>query len=308
VVYSIVEAVKELSEIRHPAARVILEYMNIQEGLEIHHDGDLPARSGMGSSSAFTVGLLNTLYALKGQRISKRELGTLAIHIEQNLIKETVGSQDQIAVAMGGLNRIDFKTDDSFEVNPIVLRPERKKELESSLLLFFTGVSRYASKIAESKVANIEKSSSQLLHLKQMVVEAIQILQSPNTSINEFGDLLLESWKLKKSLSEDVSRPFIDEAFEAAMAAGARGGKILGAGGGGFLLFFVPEPAQAQVREKLSRLIEVRFRFENQGSRIALYDPELMSRSGEKISSDFYEPMPTSVLAVQRGDNGTYQQ
>jgi D-glycero-alpha-D-manno-heptose-7-phosphate kinase len=280
VVYSVVERVKEIEEIQHPAVREVMRYMNVKDGLEIHHDGDLPARSGVGSSSSFTVGLLNTLFALRGQVISKRELAQLAIHLEQNVIQETVGSQDQIAVAVGGLNKIDFHQDDSFNVTPLILHPERKQEFESSLLLYFTGLSRLAPEVAQSKVANLEKMAGELRAMRRMVDEAIDILQDRKTPIEELGKLMHESWMLKRQLSDKVTNPRIDEIYNTAIAAGATGGKLIGAGGGGFILLCVRPGEKDQVREKLRPLLEVSFRFENQGSRIALYDPDLMAREG----------------------------
>jgi len=272
-VYSIVENVKEITEIQHPAVRAVLQWNGSSKGLEIHHDGDLPARSGLGSSSSFTVGLINALKALDGRLISKDELAHDAIHIEQCVLREPVGSQDQISAAFGGFNRIAFRPDGSFDLQPIILPRERQEELESHLMLFFSGISRYSSDIAQTKVDNIANRAHELTAMYEMVDQAIDILRNPATPITEFGRLLNESWCLKKRLSSRVSTQFIDEVYATALGAGAVGGKVLGAGGGGFILFFVPPEQQAAVRDALKELIHVPVKLESAGSRIVLYSP-----------------------------------
>ncbi len=272
VVYSSIENVKEPDEIQHPAVRAVLKHMNCNQGLEIHHDGDLPARSGLGSSSSFTVGLLNALKALEGRHISNEDLASLAIHIEQKVIQENVGSQDQISAAYGGFNRIEFLRNGEFLVNPIVLKKDRLYDFQDHLMLFFTGFSRIASEIAKSKIDNIGQRYSELSRMKEMADEAISILQG-NGDLNEFGKLLDTGWQFKKSLSDRVSTLEIDQIYAEARNAGAIGGKLLGAGGGGFMLFFVPRENQTQVLEQLKSLIHVPFRFENSGSRVVLYQP-----------------------------------
>lgn len=274
IVYSNIENVTNIDEIRHPAVKAVLGWSNCQEGLEIHHDGDLPARAGLGSSSSFTVGLVNALRALEGRRVTKKNLAKNAIHIEQNIINENVGSQDQILAAYGGFNQIEFNRDDSFNVSPIILAGHRRQELESHLMLFFTGITRFASDIARNQVANFNNRQTELLRMKEMVDEAIDILMNPETPVREFGKLLHESWKCKRSLADNVSTPVIDAYYEKAMQIGATGGKILGAGGGGFLLFFVAPELQDKVKEGLSDLIHVPFKFENSGSRVVLYQPD----------------------------------
>jgi D-glycero-alpha-D-manno-heptose-7-phosphate kinase len=241
--------------------------------LEIHHDGDLPARSGLGSSSSFTVGLLNALNAIKGENYSKFNLATDAIHVEQNLIGEHVGSQDQISAAYGGFNRINFSSDGSFLVEPVIIRPERRRELSSNFMLFFTGFSRFASQIAESKIKNFSQRQNELNKIYSMVDEGISIIQNANTPIDDFGKLLHEGWKNKRALSDKVSTVEIDLIYEAAISAGATGGKILGAGGGGFLLLFANPEKHNAIRQKLNNLIFVPFEFENVGSRVVLYEP-----------------------------------
>jgi D-glycero-alpha-D-manno-heptose-7-phosphate kinase len=273
IVYSRIENVRSIDQIEHPAVRAILGWSGIDEGLEIHHDGDLPARSGLGSSSSFTVGLVNALSALKGRYISKDDLAARAIHIEQDLIGENVGSQDQVSAAFGGFNRIEFRRDGSFQVAPIILPPGRRAELERSLLLCFTGFSRIASEVAKSKIENLRRREAELTRMRAMVDEAIAILQSPDTSIDEIGSLLHQAWRYKRSLSDKVSNPEIDRIYEAALSAGALGGKLLGAGGGGFMLLFVQPSRRAAVLAALKNLVQVPFSFEHSGSRVVLYQP-----------------------------------
>jgi D-glycero-alpha-D-manno-heptose-7-phosphate kinase len=274
IVYSNIENVKNISEIDHPSVRAVLSWMKCDKGLEIHHDGDLPARSGLGSSSSFTVGLINALMALKGRHIAKEEIAKLAIHIEQDVIKENVGSQDQISASYGGFNKIEFKKDDSFQIAPVILPKERLNDLQRHLMLFFTGLSRTASEIAKSKIDNLGKKKEELNRMNQMVDEAISILQEPNRPIFEFGRLLDESWRYKKSLSTKVSTQQIDVIYEEAVRAGAIGGKLLGAGGGGFMLLFARPEHHERIRTALKTLVYVPFVFEDSGSRIMLYQPD----------------------------------
>lgn len=274
VVYSKIENVADHADIQHPAVREVLAYMGCERGLEIHHDGDLPARSGLGSSSSFTVGLLNVLYALRGQHRSAADLAKEAIHIEQDIIREHVGSQDQISAAFGGFNRIEFFPDDRFDVSPILLPEAKHDALQEHFMLVFTGLSRYASEVAKSKIENFDKRKEELRSLGEMVDAAIDILTSTHTPIEEFGCLLHEAWTVKRQLSDKVTNSTVDEIYEAAREAGAGGGKLLGAGGGGFLLLFVPPERQFLVRERLNGLIHVPFRLERSGSRIVLYQPD----------------------------------
>ncbi len=272
-VYSIVENVSEISEIQHPAVRAVLQWNGNKDGLEIHHDGDLPARSGLGSSSSFTVGLINAVKALEGRLVSKEELARDAIHIEQCVLREPVGSQDQISAAFGGFNRIAFSPDGSFDLQPIILPRERQDQLQGHLMLFFSGISRFSSDVAKTKIENMNNRACELKAIYEMVDQAIAILRNPATSIEDFGALLHEAWLLKKRLSDRVSTQFIDNMYDTARRAGAIGGKILGAGGGGFLLLFVAPEHQEAVRDALKELIHVPFRLENAGSRIVLYSP-----------------------------------
>lgn len=274
IVYSKIENVTELSQIIHPSVREVLRYRAVNEGLEIHHDGDLPARSGLGSSSSFTVGLLNALSALNGFILTKEKLASEAIHIEQNLIKENVGSQDQISAAYGGFNRIDFHCDDTFTVEPLIFPNGKKELLHSHLILFFTGISRFSSEVAQTQISSMQSKEIELNRMYEMVQEGISIIQSPGGNIENFGKLLDEAWKLKRSLSDKISTTFIDNLYETAIKAGAIGGKILGAGGGGFLLLFASPEKHGQITAQLSKLIHVPFRFENSGSRVVLYEPK----------------------------------
>lgn len=273
-VWSQIELVNDIADTKHPVIRAVLRHMNQKEGLEIHHVGDLPAQSGIGSSSSFTVGLLNTMFALRGEMKSKQELGELAIHIEQKVIGEVVGSQDQVAAAFGGFNRIDFSAQ-GFSVKPVIAPAERFERLGKNLMMFFTGISRTAALVAQSKVENFSKRESHLHSMRAMVDEAQGILQNKSHSLDEFGKLLHKAWDLKRGLSDKVSNSTIDEIYSAAMKAGSLGGKLLGAGGGGFLLFYVPPEKQESVREKLRHLIEVDFRFDNRGSQIVFYSPSM---------------------------------
>lgn len=273
IVYSNIENVKAVNEIQHPAVRAVLEWSGIGEGLEIHHDGDLPARSGLGSSSSFTVGLMNALHALNGRMVDKQTLAADAIHVEQNLIGENVGSQDQVSAAFGGLNKIEFHRNDSFDVEPVVLPRGRQAELKKYLMLCFTGFSRIASEVAKSKIDNLKSRAVELSLMRRMVDEAIAILQEPSVPIETFGELLDAAWKYKRNLSDRVSTPEIDEIYQAARDAGAIGGKLLGAGGGGFLLLFARPENHAAIRDRLRQLIHVPFDFDDSGSRVVLYQP-----------------------------------
>jgi len=274
IVYSHIENVKTLEEIKHPSVAQVLKWANIVDGLEIHHDGDLPARSGLGSSSAFTVGLVHALYGMKGKLASKDKLAMNALYIEQNLIGESVGSQDQVAVAYGGFNRINFHRDGTFDVDPVILPSFRRAELQSHLMLCFTGFSRIANEIAKSKIENFDKREVELVRMGEMVDEALNILSDSRVPIEAFGLLLDECWKYKRALSDKVSTPEIDFIYEKAKQAGAIGGKILGAGGGGFMLLFAKPEAHSKIREQLKDLIHVDFKFDDAGSKIVLYQPD----------------------------------
>jgi len=274
IVYSVVENVKTIDEIKHPAVKGVLSEHMPREGIEIHHDGDLPARSGLGSSSSFTVGLTNALAAFEGKMTSKRELAREAIRIEHHVINEKVGCQDQIWAAYGGLNRIDFLKTGEFDVQPAMVSRERRDELQDHLLLVFTGLSRLAPVMAEKQIDNIDAKEKQLSTMLSMVAEAENILHDDSRSMRDLGALLQESWQLKRELADGVSTPLVDEIFDAAMGAGASGGKLLGAGGGGFMLFIVEPDRQARVREALKDLVAVKIAIDNVGSKIVVYEPD----------------------------------
>jgi D-glycero-alpha-D-manno-heptose-7-phosphate kinase len=270
IAYSVIESVTSNDQIKHPAVRAALQSENVTEGLEIHHDGDLPARSGLGSSSSFTVGLVHALRALRGNMSNRNQLAKAAIHIEQDLLQENVGSQDQIIAAYGGLNYVQFRHDGTFDVTPVIVPLDRKAELRSHLMLCFTGFSRFASDIAKSQLANMAAKEKQL-RMQEMVEEGLEIFVNSSVSIAAFGILLHEAWQAKRSLSNMVTTPEIDEIYGAARDAGAIGGKLLGAGGGGFMLLFAKPEYHAAIRERLKTLIHVSFEFEECGSRVVLY-------------------------------------
>lgn len=272
-VYSKIESVSGFDEIQHPAIRETLRFLNIERGIEIHHDGDLPARSGMGSSSSFTVGLLNALYALKGIMPSKHQLLTESLHIEQNMIKETVGSQDQTLAAYGGFNHVNFMQNGDVSVRPVIMNADAMHHFNDHLMLFYTGIKRTAADVADSYVPNIEDKKRQLRIMKDLVEEALSVLGKGGDFI-EFGSLLHEAWQAKRSLSARVSNTQVDEMYQAALSAGALGGKITGAGGGGFMLLFVPPERQKKVREALKTQIHVPFRIDNTGSQIIYFQHE----------------------------------
>ncbi|HUR37930.1 MAG TPA: kinase [Planctomycetota bacterium] len=271
IVYSKVELVKDSEEVQHPSVRAALKFLGINEGIEIHHDGDLPARTGLGSSSTFTVGLLHALYALRGRMASKMQLARDAIHLEHDLLQETVGAQDQVITAHGGLNRLDFSPDDTFSVSPLILKKDRLVGLQSHCMLIFTGFTRIASEIAAEQVKKTPQHQPELQQMYQMVDQATKILTGDG-DLSEFGKLLHENWQLKRRLSSRVSTAEIDGIYEAGRAAGALGGKILGAGGGGFLLLFARPEDQPKIAAKLDKFLHVPFRFETLGSQIIHYE------------------------------------
>ena len=277
IVWSRVEHVNEVDDIVHPAVREAIRYMNVQQGLEIHHDGDLPARSGLGSSSSFSVGILHALRALDGKMTSKSELAQLAIHLEQHLLKEDVGIQDQIMTAYGGLNVVEFDPDSEFRVNPIPIDPLRKELFQHHLMLIYTGISRTASEVAKSQIESIPRKKEVMRDILDMVPEATKILAGTG-DISEFGRLLHEAWLLKKSITERISTSLVDDMYERARNAGALGGKLLGAGGGGFIVFFVEPGLHQSVLEALEDFLLVPFELENSGSHIALYEPKHFSK------------------------------
>ena len=288
VVYSKIEDCQKLDEIQHPSVRETLRYLKMARGVEIHHDGDLPGRSGMGSSSAFTVGLLNALHGLQGRVVGKKQLALESINLEQNVMKETVGSQDQVCAAYGGFNRISFLPNGEFSVQPMTLAHERIEELNSHLMLFFTGIKRTAASVATSFVPGLGERTTLLNKMRHCVDQGCEILTGSG-DLAPFGELLHEAWLAKRELSNKISNADIDAAYDAARSAGALGGKLLGAGGGGFLLCFAPPERHAKIKKQLSKLIHVPFKFEFSGSQVIFYDLEEdysahdKMRDGQKI-------------------------
>lgn len=274
--YSKVENVERNTAIEHPSVRGCLEFMGVDEGVEIHHVADLPARTGLGTSSAFTVGLLLGLYALREQMRNKHSLALDAIHVEQDVLREAVGSQDQISAAYGGLNRINFNTDGGFEVKPLLAPAARLAALQQHCALFFTGFSRTASEIAKEQIRVTPQKKKELESMREMVDEAEAIVANPNRSLDEFGHLLHESWQIKRTLTQSITNSSLDDIYEAGRSAGALGGKLLGAGGGGFMLFFVSPERRKELRMRLKNLLCVPFSFSNRGSHVLVHEPDEM--------------------------------
>ena len=269
------ERVNDLEEIEHPLIRECMRLHDIHE-IRLTYEGDLPARTGLGTSSTFAVGMLNAFCALKGKMMSKRQLAQEAIHVERDILQEHGGWQDQVAAAYGGFNRIDFK-DGDFSVHSIVISPERKKELDENLLLFYTGIQRFSSEIQADTFAKPVDKIQQLKDMLALVDEAEAILCDKNKSLNEFGKLLDTTWKLKRGTGAKVSNGSIDELYSIAMKAGALGGKLLGAGGGGFLLFYCEKEKQEKLKKALEQLMIVPFAFEQGGTQVLYYSPQVYS-------------------------------
>ena len=272
VTYSKEEKINDLSEMQHPAIRNAMQWLDMHE-IRMTYEADLPARSGLGTSSSFAVGMLNAFYALKGQYADKRKLADDAIYLERTLCQEAGGIQDQIAASFGGFNRINFSRD-GYTVNPIIISPERKKDLNDHLMLFFTGFSRFSSDIQKGTEKSMKDKTQQLIEMYHLVDDAEKILTDKNVSLDEFGKLLDYTWQLKRGISSGISTGSIDEQYDRAMKAGALGGKLLGAGGGGFLLFYVPTDKQEAVKEALKGQMYVPFKFENEGTKVIYYSPE----------------------------------
>ena len=275
------ERVNNLEDIEHPLIRECMRLHDIHE-IRLTYEGDLPARTGLGTSSTFAVGMLNAFCALKGKMMSHRALAEEAIHVERDILQEHGGWQDQIAAAYGGLNRIDFHNND-FSVHPIIIHPERKRELDENLLLFYTGIQRFSSEIQADTFARPVDKVKRLLDMLALVDEAEKILTDKNVSLNEFGKLLDITWKLKRGTGSKVSNGSIDELYDIAIKAGAIGGKLLGAGGGGFLLFYCEKEKQPTLIKALDRLMIVPFNFENDGAQVLYYAPTEYSPRKEVI-------------------------
>lgn len=273
VIYSKIENVSRHEDIQHPSVRACLQHLGIEDGVEIHHDADLPARTGLGTSSSFTVGLLHALHGLRGRLCDPRGLAEEAIHVEQDLLRENVGAQDQVLAAWGGFNLVRFHSHGAIEVTPVMASAERLRHLQDQLLLCFTGFSRTASEIARHQIAATPKRAAELAEMRALVDEAYAVISGERRSLQEFGRLLDQTWRLKRRLTEQISTSSIDAIYDRGLAAGALGGKLLGAGGGGFLLFFVPLECQAGFRAAMQDLLWVPFRFSSSGTQVVYYQP-----------------------------------
>lgn len=271
VVYNKIERVNDVQSIVHPSIREAMKYLDMHE-IRLTYEGDLPARTGLGTSSTFAVGMLNAFYALKGKYVGKRKLAEDAIYLERVLCKERGGWQDQVAASFGGLNRIDFK-DDQFKITPIIMDQERKHELNGNLLLFYTGLSRYSADVQKDTMSNLDEKTKQLKEMLALVDESESVLENRHSDLNDFGKLLDYSWRLKRATGSRISNSDIDYLYETGLRAGALGGKLLGAGGGGFLLFYCERGKQDTLKKALEKLMIVPFSFENEGTKIIYYDP-----------------------------------
>lgn len=270
--YSKTERVTDIRDIQHPAIRNAMQMLNMH-GIRLTYEADLPARSGLGTSSSFAVGMLNAFYALKGKYADKRKLADDAIYLERVLCNEAGGWQDQIAASFGGFNRINFN-ESGYEVLPVIISPERKEELNNNLMMFFTGFTRFSSEVQIANAATKTDKTVQLREMLALVDEAEHVLTDKSVELSEFGRLLDHTWKLKRQTGTAVSTNSIDDLYNMGMKAGATGGKLLGAGGGGFLVFYVEPEYQASVKAAMSELLYVPFKFENGGTRVIHYSPE----------------------------------
>lgn len=264
--YAKIEKVSNVDEIQHPAIRNAMKWLGLEK-ICLNYDADVPAKTGLGTSSAFSVGMLNAFYTLMGEEKTKRQLADGAIHLERTLCNEDGGIQDQIASAFGGFNRIDFSAD-GYTVTPVNFCAGRKEQLEENLMLFFTGLSRFSFQIQKTTRKKLPQNTDRLLKMLKMVDEAEDILTNPDRNLDDFGFLLNETWLQKRAISSEISTDYIDIAYKKAVDAGALGGKLLGAGGGGCLLFYAEKEKQDCVRAALSDMLEIPFRFENDGTKI----------------------------------------
>ncbi|GHU79575.1 galactokinase [Clostridia bacterium] len=272
--YSVIERVPNTDSIKHPAIREAMKWLDMHE-IRLVYEADLPARTGLGTSSSFAVGMLNAFYAMKGKYVGKQKLADDAIYLERVLCNEAGGVQDQIAASFGGLNRIDFNSN-GYNVSPLVISSDRKRSLNEHLMLFYTGISRFSADIQESTQVAIKSKEAQLAEMHALVDDAVTVLTS-KSDIRQFGGLLHHTWTLKRSVTSRVSNDSIDGLYAKALQSGALGGKLLGAGGGGFLLFFVEPEKQERVKKALDKLLYVPFEFENDGATVLHYAPEMFS-------------------------------
>lgn len=279
--YSKIEFVSKREEIQHPAIRNAMWMLDMHE-LRLIYEADLPARSGLGTSSSFAVGMLNAFYALKGKYADKKKLADEAIYLERCLCQEAGGWQDQIAASFGGFNRINFNRDGTYEVIPVIIHPDRKKQLNSNLLMFFTGFTRFSSDMQKANAVGYAEKQGQLRQMYDLVDEAKKVLEDKNGDLDEFGRLLDTTWKLKRQTGGSITTNSIDTLYEKGIQAGALGGKLLGAGGGGFLLFYVQPEKQQSVKEAMREMLYVPFQFEDGGTQVIYYAPETYVPKEEK--------------------------
>lgn len=271
--YSKTERVTEVESIEHPAIRNAMKMLDMHE-IRLTYEADLPARSGLGTSSSFAVGMLNAFYALKGRYVDKRKLADEAIYLERILCKEAGGWQDQIAAAFGGMNRIDFNKDGTYDVRPVIIHPDRKRKLNDNLLMFFTGFTRFSSDVQKANAIDYAEKIKQLQEMHMLVDDAERVLEDKQSDLDDFGRLLDKTWKLKRQTGSAITTNSIDGLYEKGIAAGALGGKLLGAGGGGFIVFYVQPEKKAAVMDAMRDLLYVPFRFEDGGTRVIHYTPE----------------------------------
>lgn len=283
-IYSKIERVQETESIQHPAIRNAMKMLDMHE-IRLTYEADLPARSGLGTSSSFAVGMLNAFYALKGKYADKRQLADDAIYLERVLCKEDGGWQDQIAASFGGINRINFGPD-GYDVYPIIISPERKKQLNRNLMMFFTGFTRFSSEVQKANKAGASKNKNNMLReMHSLVNDAEKVLVDKNSDLDDFGRLLDHTWRLKRQTGSAVSTNSIDSLYNKGIEAGALGGKLLGAGGGGFLVFYVQPEKQQAVKNAMKGLLHIPFEFENDGTRVIYYTPEIYENRNEKTEN-----------------------
>ena len=271
--YSRVERVSDVDAIEHPAIRNAMKMLNMHE-IRLGYEADLPARSGLGTSSSFAVGMLNAFYAMKGMYVGKKKLADEAIYLEREMCKETGGWQDQVAASYGGLNRINFNKDGTYDVKPVIIHPERKRHLEDNLLMFFTGFTRFSSDIQKANAVGYTEKVKQLQEMLNLVDEAEKVLEDKRSDLDDFGRLLDKTWKLKRQTGGSITTSSIDDLYERGVRAGALGGKLLGAGGGGFMVFYVQEDKKEAVKAAMRDLLHVPFHFEDSGTQVIYYMPE----------------------------------
>lgn len=270
--YAKIERVTDVNDIQHPAIREAMKMLDMHE-IRLTYEADLPARSGLGTSSSFAVGMINAFYALKGKYADKKKLADAAIYLERELCKEAGGWQDQIAASYGGFNRINFNSD-GYEVLPLIINPERKRQLNNNLMMFFTGFTRFSSDVQKANASNKSDKVNQLKEMLALVDEAEKVLVDKQSDLDEFGRLLDHTWRIKRKTGNTVSTNSIDELYDKGLKAGALGGKLLGAGGGGFLVFYVEPDKQEKVKKAMEDLLYIPFEFEDGGTRVIHYSPE----------------------------------